>query len=128
MCGQKKKKGEGRRRKRLLRNGVVNSAQEEEGGGIKGQVVVCVVLLLFSGGGEERNPNQQLWYAKWKLSWNVYTLHTSFCTFGADLYAQSVLISKKFSLELSRKFIKSALLIGKCLKKPPADYYFWLLQ
>ncbi len=30
-------------------------------------------------------------YAKWKLSWDVYTFHTRFCTFGADLYAQSVL-------------------------------------
>ncbi len=35
------------------------------------------------------------------------------CTFGADLYAQSMLISKLSASELSRKFIKSALLVGK---------------
>ena len=23
-------------------------------------------------------PNQQRWYAKWKLSWNIYTSHTCF--------------------------------------------------
>ncbi len=38
---------------------------------------------------------------KWKLSWNMYTLQTCFCTFGADLYAQSVLINKISALELS---------------------------
>ena len=32
--------------------------------------------------------------------------------FGTDLYAQSVLINKIFASELSRKFIKSALLVG----------------
>ncbi len=42
----------------------------------------------------------------------MYTLHTRFCTFGADLCAQSVLINKNSSSELSRKFIKSALLVG----------------
>ncbi len=36
-----------------------------------------------------------------------------FCTFGADLYAQSVLFSKISASELSRKFIKTALLVGK---------------
>ncbi len=35
-----------------------------------------------------------------------------FCTFGADLYAQSVLINKISASELSRKFMKSALLVG----------------
>ncbi len=56
-------------------------------------------------------PNHQRWYAKWKLSRNMYTCALcTFCTFGADLYAQSV-ITKKIS-ELSRKFIKSALLVG----------------
>ncbi len=37
-------------------------------------------------------PNHQWWYAKWKLSWNLYTSHTRFGTFGANLYTQSVLI------------------------------------
>ncbi len=57
-------------------------------------------------------PNHQQWYAKWKLIRNIYTLHTRFCTFGADLYAQTVLINKIFAFELSWKFIKSTLLVG----------------
>ena len=32
-------------------------------------------------------PNHQRWYAKWKLSWNMYTLHTRLCTFGPNLYS-----------------------------------------
>ncbi len=56
-------------------------------------------------------PNHQRWYAKWKLRMCTYTLHTHFCTFGADLCAQSVLVSKNFCIgSISRKFIKSALL------------------
>ena len=35
-----------------------------------------------------------------------------FSTFGTDLYVQSVLINKISASELSRKFIKSALLVG----------------
>ncbi len=42
-----------------------------------------------------------------------YTLHTRFCTFGTELHAQSVLINKISALEFSRKFLKSALLVGK---------------
>ncbi len=57
-------------------------------------------------------PNHQWWYAKWKLSRNIYTLHTRFGTFGADLYAQSVPINKISASERSRKLIKSALLVG----------------
>ncbi len=57
-------------------------------------------------------PNQQRWNAEWKLSRNTYSLHTCFCTFGADSYAQSVLINKISASELSRNFIKSALLVG----------------
>ncbi len=36
------------------------------------------------GGGEgEKEPNHQRWYAKWKISRNMYTLHARFfCTFG----------------------------------------------
>ena len=37
---------------------------------------------------------------------------TCFCMFGADLYAQSVLVNKISASELTRKFIKSALLVG----------------
>ncbi len=40
-------------------------------------------------------------------------MHTHVCTFGADLYAQSVIINKISASELSRKFIKSALLVGE---------------
>ncbi len=46
----------------------------------------------------------------------MYTLHTRFCTFGADLHAQSVLINKISASEISRKFINSALLVGDCRK------------
>ncbi len=43
----------------------------------------------------------------------VHIAHTFFfCTFGADLYAQSVIIHKISASELSRRFIKSALLVG----------------
>ncbi len=58
-------------------------------------------------------PNHQRWYAKCKLSCNIYTLLIRFCTFGADLYAQSVLINKNSASELTRKFIKSAGLVGQ---------------
>ena len=51
-------------------------------------------------------------YAKWKLSWNICTLHTGFCTFGTNLYAPLVLTNKVSASELSWKFIKSALLVG----------------
>ena len=43
----------------------------------------------------------------------VYTLHTCYCMFGGDLYANSVLINKNFASELGRKFIKSASLVGQ---------------
>ena len=49
---------------------------------------------------------------KWELSQNMYTLHTRFRTLGTDLYAQPVLINKISASELSRKFIKSVLLVG----------------
>ena len=35
-----------------------------------------------------------------------YMLHTRFCTFGADLRAQTVPINKISTSELSRKFVK----------------------
>ncbi len=57
-------------------------------------------------------PTTNRWYAKWKLSWNMYALNTRFCTLGADLYAQSVLTNKISLSELTRKFVKSALLVG----------------
>ncbi len=49
----------------------------------------------------------------------IYCIHCTHCirirfgTFGTDLYAQSVLINKISALELSRKFNKSALLVGR---------------
>ena len=58
------------------------------------------------------SPNHQRWYAKWKLSRNMYTLHTRFHTFGTDLYSRSVIINEISASELSWKFIKSALLVG----------------
>ncbi len=70
-------------------------------------------------------PNQQGCNAKWKLSWNtVYlrTLAARFCTFGANLHAQSVLINKISASEFSRKIIKSALLVGKGIRKRRSKY------
>ena len=58
-------------------------------------------------------PNHQRWYAKWKFISNIYRMHTHLCMFGVDLYAQSVLSNKISASELSRKFIKSALLVGR---------------
>ncbi len=76
-------------------------------------------ILFFTMGGEGQAPNcyhylpnHQLWHARWKLSRSTHTLHTHFCTFGADLCAQSVLSNKISASELRRKFIKSALLVG----------------
>ncbi len=63
--------------------------------------------------GEKNKPNYQQWHAKWKLSWNMDTLRTRFCTFGSHLYAQPVLINKIFAPEISRNFIKSALSVGR---------------
>ncbi len=59
-----------------------------------------------------KEPNHQQCYEKWKLSRNMYKLHTCFCTFGADSYAQSALINKISALELRRKFIKDPSLVG----------------
>ncbi len=44
---------------------------------------------------------------KWKLSWNMHTLHTCFCVSCVDLHAQSVLIDKISAVELSRKSSKA---------------------
>ena len=33
---------------------------------------------------QDWGPNHQRWHAKCKLSWNMYTLCTHFCTLGAD--------------------------------------------
>ena len=56
---------------------------------------------------------------------SVYTLHTRFCRFDADLHAQSVIIDKISASELSRKFIKSALLVGHhhCPPRSPMQMY-----
>ncbi len=42
---------------------------------------------------------------------HTHCIHV-FCTFGADFFAQSVLINKISASELSRKFSKTALLVG----------------
>ncbi len=57
--------------------------------------------------GWKENGHQQ-----WKLSWNIYTMHTDFCIFVTDLHAQSLLINKISTSELSRKLNKSGLLVG----------------
>ena len=66
----------------------------------------------------EKDPNQQRWYAKWKLSRNTYTLHTRLCTFGCQFCMLSrCLVTKFLASELSRKFTKSVLLVGKFFPK-----------
>ncbi len=79
-------------------------------GGVHISEFYCTPALL---------PSQQRWCGKWKLSWNVYTLHASFCTSGTDTYAQSTLINNISASELRRKFIKSALLVGYVLAGHP---------
>ena len=69
-------------------------------------------FFLVGKGHHHHLPNHQRWYAKWKLSWNVYTLHACFCTLCANLCAQSVLINKISASELRQKFIKIALSVG----------------
>ena len=74
-------------------------------------VVSSVFIQIFA---MVHTPNHhQRWYAKWKISWIIYMLHTHFCTFDANSYAPSVLINKISASELSRMFIKSALLVGQ---------------
>ncbi len=61
-------------------------------------------------------PNHQRWCAKMEAqSEHICIAYTCFCTFPTDLYAQSVIINKISASELSRKFIKSALLVGHLL-------------
>ncbi len=47
-------------------------------------------------------------------------MHTHFCRFGVDMYAiyMSVLSNKISPSELSRKFVKSALLVGYLVHIP----------
>ena len=47
-------------------------------------------------------------------------IYTRFCTFGTNLYAQSVLVIKISASELSQKFIKVALLVGYMSWQTPA--------
>ncbi len=68
--------------------------------------------IFFSSGCFLKVPNHQR-MQKWKLSWNIYRLHTHFCTFGTDLHAQPVLVNEISASELRWKFIKSALLVGQ---------------
>ena len=68
-----------------------------------GQLYYCTFLLYPTINGRMQNRNSVGVYT-------YYTLHTRFCTLGADLYAQSVLGNKISVSELSRNFIESALL------------------
>ncbi len=61
----------------------------------------------------------------------MYTLHSRFCTFGTNLHAQLVLINKISASEISRKFVKIALLVGyprffTCYKVGGLSSYFLL--
>ncbi len=83
---------------------------------IKKQYFVCVPKAARGAIFVAICPTTNGWHAKWKkLSRNMYTLRTRFCTFGCRL-ACSVgwLVNKISTSELRRKSIKSALLVG-CL-------------
>ncbi len=71
-------------------------------------------LLIEKKTSRERgkHPTTNGGMQKRNLSWSTNTLDTRVCTFGADLYTQSVLINKISASELRRKFIKGALLVG----------------
>ncbi len=73
-------------------------------------------LLLFVSSGMFYTPTTNGGMQKWKLGRNMYTLHARFCTFGADLHAQSVIVNKISASELTRKFTKSWL-----------EHFFFLL-
>ncbi len=88
-------------------------------GGRCGQHCCCcwccssLLLLPFIDAGEREDlhyPTTKQWHAKMEAQSEF--VRTRYRTFGADLYAQSVLINKISGSELSRKFTKSALLVG----------------
>ena len=54
----------------------------------------------------------------------THCIHVS-CTFGTNLYAQSMLINKISASELSQKFIKSALLVGQAAPNLPHRDTIW---
>ena len=65
-------------------------------------------------------PNHQRWYANWKFSWNMYvcthcTLHV-FAHLVPICMLSRCLLNKISASELSRKFIKGALLVGHVLR------------
>ncbi len=57
-------------------------------------------------------PPMVIYKMEAQLEYVPRTLHTRYCTFGTDLHAQSVIINKISASELTRKFIKSLLLVG----------------
>ena len=54
-------------------------------------------------------------------------MHSHFCTFGADLHAQSVLVNKISASELSRKFIKECV-VGWEVGEHGRTFFFVPLQ
>ena len=66
-----------------------------------------------------RPANNQGLHAKWKLSRNmVHVAHTFLCMFFAPIRMPSrCLVGRIFASELSRKFTKSALLVGQMLEE-----------
>ncbi len=76
-------------------------------------------MSYFSGLSENNQPPTLVRKMEAHLEYTfVYALHTCFCTFGANSYAQSVLTNKISALELSRKLIKSRLSAGKIFVRP----------
>ena len=87
--------------------------EEEEGALVHSIDAVCVAFSIPNEQYSNVGPNQQRWYAKWKLSLKcVHIAYNVFVRFGTDLHAQSVLIDKVSASELRRKFIKVALSVG----------------
>ncbi len=85
-----------------------SSSRWKENGG-KGLLVCRVHLTGFPVSG---NPTTNGGTQNESFSWNICTLHTRFGTFGTNLCAQLVLTNKISASELSRKIIKSTLLVG----------------
>ena len=73
-------------------------------------------------------PNHQRWHAKWKFGRNAYTFRTRLRTFDSDLHAQSVIINKISASELTKKFVKSALLVGRQSNHQTFDGNYWSLN
>ncbi len=87
---------------------------ETERGGLPSSVSVCDAGGEGEVGGSRGRPNQQRWRAKMEAqSEYVHVAYTFLHVLAPICYARSVLVNKISASELSRKSIKSALLVGE---------------